>query len=678
MAAAGDDTGDPFPLTEAQKEIWLAAQMGGAAAVAYNESLSLDFRGDFDTGIFRRSLSSVVERHPIVLAAISPDGLTQHVPPGAKLDVSIIGIDKHSPAERESSLQEIISREISDAFDLTAGPLARVRIVKLSQDHHIVIWTAHHIVCDGWSGGLIVYELAKIYSGLAKGNKPQLDSPIPFRQYVTDTFRDEKSSQEAISYWQAQLSELPSPLELPLDHPRPAVRSAQASTVKRPIDSNLHQSLKRLAGQQRTTVVVTLMAVLNTLLHRLTGQSDIVVGLGVAGQAVTGKSCLVGHCVNLLPIRARLEPEKSFLENLQQIKKSVLDAYDHHQSTIGEILKNIKIPRSAGRPPLIEVIFNVDRDPGCNSFEGANFRCDRNAKRALHFDLFFNFVEAPDGLYVECDYNTDLFETATIDRWLGHFEALLASATTDPDVAISRLPILSNAEYWELTDKVIDPSFEFPKDRTLQGWFESQVEKTPNARAVTFEDKHLTYWELNSRANQIAHHLTNLGVGPNSLVGLFVERSFEMVIGILGILKAGAAYLPIDPVYPKGRITFLLEDADAPILLMTAQLASQFPELKTKIVYFDLNAPEIAKEPTHNPPQASSPDDLAYVIYTSGSTGKPKGTLITNFNVVRLLQATEHWYGFDKRDVGPSSTPTRLTSAFGSCGERFCTAGVWW
>jgi amino acid adenylation domain-containing protein len=636
-----------FPLTEPQKEIWLAAQMGGESALAYNESLKLEFHGDFDVELFRDSLREVVKRHPILLASISTDGQSQTIPTGLKLDVPLTDLSSRNESDRNNQLKVMIEREVSVPFDLARGPLARAVIVRLSSEHHVVIWTAHHIVCDGWSGGLIVNELANIYTALKVGKVAELETPVSFREYSISV-EGSAETENALSYWKEQFVDLPAPLDLPTDRPRPFVRSAKASTLKRSIPPSVYASLKRLAGQQRTTMVVLLMAGLKTLLHRLTGQSDIVVGLGVAGQAVSGKNCLVGHCVNLLPIRTKLQEDGSFEANLAAVKRGVLDAYDHHQTTVGSILQHLKVPRNTGRPPLIEVIFNLDRDPGSSRFADLEFDCDRNPKAALHFDLFFNFVEGQKGLYIECDYNTDLFDSSTIERWLAHYETLLEGTALNPAEALDSLPLLKSAELAKLTD-YFGPARTFSKDRTLHQWFEEQAEKTPGRRAVSCQGQDLTYEELNRRANQLAHHLRRIGVEANTLVGLFLDRSLDLVVGILGILKAGGAYLPIDPMYPIDRIAFMLKDAKAPVLLTNSELKLDLPDQSTKVVLVDSKDFEV--ESDKNLQSRSAPDDLAYVIYTSGSTGKPKGSLITHYNVVRLMQATEEWYRFNDRDV---------------------------
>jgi len=628
-----------FPLTEAQKEIWLAAQMGGEAAIAYNESLKLQFRGAFDVEVFREAVRRVVQRHSILLANLSADGQWQRVRPGTKLDVPLSDFSAQNETERERGLTTLIEQEVSEPFDLVAGPLLRVRIARLSTEHHVVIWTAHHIVCDGWSAEVLVSELAVIYSALKQGAQPVLEAPIPFREYALASQADSSVARDAMEYWRQQFADVPAPLDLPTDRPRPAVRSARASTLKRDLDASLHQLLKRTAGRQRTTMVVLLMAALKALLHRLTGQTDLVMGLGVAGQSVTGNTCLVGHCVNLLPVRTRLQAEASFQENLAAVKKNVLDAYDHHQSTIGGILQHLKVPRSAGRPPLVEVIFNLDQDPGAAEFHGVEFACELNPKRALHFDLFFNFVDGPRGLCVECNYNTDLFDAATIERWLRHYQTLLESIAVNPAETLGKLPILTEAERKELTVGWNQAGVEFPKQQTLHEWFERQAEKTPDACAVTFENSHLTYDQLNRRANQVAHHLRALGVGPDVLVGLFVERSLEMVVGILGILKAGGAYVPIDPDYPKERIGYILEDSRAPIVLTQESCVKELPSFAGQSIRLDADWARIAVEPEANPVTQVGPEHLAYVLFTSGSTGRPKGVALEHRTAVTFV----HW-----------------------------------
>jgi amino acid adenylation domain-containing protein len=653
--AAGPDGVDQFPLTEAQKEIWLAAQMGGEAALGYNESLRLEFHGSFDAELFRSAIQQIVQRHPILLASFSADGHWQRVDPTVKLDVPVL--DFSAKQKQGQELEKLIETEVSSSFDLTHGPLLRVRIVRLSNDRHVVVWTAHHIVCDGWSGGLIVSELAKIYSAMKQGTAAALEAPESFRQYAITNQGDSEEARASSEYWVKQFTDIPTPLELPADRLRPAVRTAQAATLKRDLPEPLHAALKKTAGQQRTTLVVLLMAGLKTFLYRITGQTDLVIGLGVAGQAISGQNCLVGHCVNLLPVRSRLEPGSSFQQNLAAVKKSVLDAFEHNQSTIGSILQQIKVPRSPDRPPLVEVIFNIDRDPGAVEFEGLKFECERNPKRALHFDLFFNFVEGPHSLYLECDYNTDLFDASTIKRWLGHLQTLLESIVGAPTQAIDRLPILSETERHQITVRWNDTATKYDDVETLQDWFELQVENTPDALALTSDGQHLTYRELNCRSNQLAHHLKKLGVGPDVPVAVCAERSIEMVVALMGILKAGGCYMPLDPDYPSNRLALMLEDAQPPVILTQKALLARLPAHQVPALCLDSDWDRIASEPDTNLGVRSTRNDAAYVIYTSGSTGKPKGVINIHEAIVNRLQWMQDAYRLTPADRVLQKTP---------------------
>jgi amino acid adenylation domain-containing protein len=621
------DENTAFPLTEAQKEIWLAAQMGGQAAVAYNESLKFEFRGDFDLSAFRQAIQLLVKRHPILLASIDQNGQAQRLQTSLQLSVPLLDLTARSPQEQDHALKDLIEREISHRFDLVSGPLVRAHVVRLAPDSHVVIWTAHHIVCDGWSGGLIVSELGKIYSALKMGRPPELEPALSFRDYAKSNESDAGRQEEVVSYWKRQFSTIPAPLDLPADRPRAAVRTARASTVKREISAALLQDLRRFAGQRRTTLVVLLVSAFKVLLHRLSGQSDLVVGLPVAGQATSGQNCLVGHCVNLIPIRSVLKPDESFDANLAALKKNVLDAFDHSQATIGQILQHVHVPRTPDRPPLVEVIFNVDRELSEVRFQDLQFHCERNAKRALHYDLFLNVVEGPQGIYAECDFNPDLFDPATALRWLGHYETLLESIVSEPSSTLAKLRMLSGDESKTILDVWNDTEAEYAGPPLLHQLVEQQVDRTPTAPAVTFGDETISYCELNKRANQLAHYLRKLHVGPEALVGVFLERSIEMVVSLLAVLKSGAAYVPVDPEYPLERIAFMVRDADCSALLTTAHLRDRLSAVSCPIIDLNQDLPRIEHEPVANPEPRGTGDSLAYVIYTSGSTGNPKGAM---------------------------------------------------
>jgi amino acid adenylation domain-containing protein len=646
-----------FPLTEAQKEIWLASQMGGdAAGAGFNESLRLDFQGDFNEDLFRSAVNQVLKRHPIVFARFSADGQSQEIRPGGSLEIPSFDFSAETAAEQRRKLEDMIDRETSDVFDLTQGPLLRIRIVRLSGNHHVILWTAHHIVCDGWSTGLLISEIGQVYSASRQGVQATLEEPASFRNYALASIADAPGVRDAVAYWREQFTTMPPPLDLPADHARPPARSARAFTAKRKLDARLLPALKQLARQQRTTMVVLLLATLKTLIHRLTGQTDVVIGMGAAGQAITGQNCLAGHCLNLLPIRTHLDADASFQEVLAMVRKGVLDAYDHHQCTLGSILQNLKAPRTTARPPLVEVIFNVDRDSGATSFSGLDLTCDRNPKRALHFDLFLNVVESSQGLLLECDYNTDLFEPATIDRWLQHFETLLESVTSTPAEQIGKLPLLTASERRLITEEWNNTHREYPRGRCLFEYFEDQVERTPDAPAVVYENERLSYRELNGRANQLANYLRKRGVGAETLVPVLMDRSLEMVVSLLGIIKAGGAYVPLDPGNPTERLHILFDDLRAPIVLTQRRYAPLIPGQECALA-LDADASTLVAEPATNPVRLTGGKNAVYVIYTSGSTGKPKGVINIHDGIVNRLLWMQDAYRLDGTDTVLQKTP---------------------
>ncbi|OLC28222.1 MAG: hypothetical protein AUH28_19260 [Acidobacteria bacterium 13_1_40CM_56_16] len=645
------EVGGAFPLTESQKEIWLAAQMGGEAAVAYNESLRFEFRGAFDVQAFRGAIAQLVQRHPILLASVSPDGQWQQIKVGGKLDVPLLDFRGMDKTEQERELAAKIGQEVTERFDLVAGPLLRVRIACLSDDQHVVTWTAHHIVCDGWSVGVLIRELAIIYSALKQGLQPVLPAPFSFREYALSEHPDDAEVRLAMEFWRRQFDEQPPPLELPTDRPRPPIRSAKAAARGWTVDARVQESLKRIAGQQRTTLVVVLMAALQGLLYRLTGETDLVVALAFAGQAVSGKTRLVGQCVNTLPIRTRLKVEASFLENMALVKKSVLDAYDHHQSSLGSIIQHLNMPRDLSRPTLVNVYFNVDRDTSDVRFDGVEFTCEANPKRALHFDLFFNVIEKSHGLSILCTYNTDLFDATTIERWLKYYETLLQGIAANPMEVLGKLPLLPEAESRDLIVGRNATHIEFPK-KTFIEWFETRVGEIPEAQAVAFAREYMTYGELSRRTTQLAHRLKRFGIGPNVLVGIAVERSLDMLVGLLGILKAGGAYVPLDPSFPEDRLAHMVEDSGIRVLVTHRGLDERLRTRPELIVRLDSDWEGIAKESTDPQTLAGAdPERLAYVLYTSGSTGKPNGVEIQHSALINLLLSIQREPGFTSKDT---------------------------
>ena len=641
------------PATESQKEIWASVQMGDAANCAYNESQSLRLRGELDVKVFQSAVEKLVQRHEALRTTFSTDGNTLCIVASRQIEIPIIELSNLEPQEQQEKLASIWRQEVEQPFDLEHGPLFRAKIVKLQPQEHLAILTAHHIICDGWSWAVLMPDLGKLYSGLQQGVVPELEEPDYLSEYAI-LQEEEADSPEAIAteqYWLQQFADSVPVLDFPSDRPRPPLRTFNAAREDWHLNSELVTNLKQLGTKLGCSFMTTILGGFEVWLHRLTGQNDLVVGIPAAGQAALGQYNLVGHCVNLLPLRSQINGEKSFSDYLQARRSAVLDAYDHQQFTFGSLVKKLVLPRDSSRIPLVPIIFNVDQalDSDRLPFVDLEVEFFSNPRAFENFELFINATESHGELILECQYNTNLFDADTIRRRMAEFETLLLGIVANPNQIIAKLPILPAVEQ-QLLATWNNTQTAYPQDICIHQLFETQVEKAPDAIAVVFEDRQISYRELNQRANQLAHYLQSLGVGSEVLVGLCVERSLEMVVGVLGILKAGGAYVPLDYAYPQERLAFMLQDAQVSVLLTQEKLKSGLPNHQAEIVCLDSNWQSIdygLDNPTHN----VTSHNLAYVIYTSGSTGQPKGVQIQHQSAVNLLNAIAKEPGLTAEDT---------------------------
>ncbi|MGV0103655.1 Non-ribosomal peptide synthetase [Nostoc sp. DSM 114160] len=641
------------PATESQKEIWASVQMGDAANCAYNESQSLRLKGELDVKLFQSAVEKLVQRHEALRTTFSTDGNTLCIVASRQIEIPIIELSNLEPQEKQEKLASILRQEVEQPFDLEHGPLFRAKIVKLQPQEHLAILTAHHIICDGWSWAVLIPDLGKFYSGLQQGIVPELEEPDYLSEYAI-LQEEEADSPEAIAteqYWLQQFADVPV-LDFPSDRPRPPLRTFNAAREDWHLNSELVANLKQLGTKLGCSFMTTILGGFEVWLHRLTRQNDLVVGIPAAGQAALGQYNLVGHCVNLLPLRSQINGEKSFSDYLQTRRSAVLDAYDHQQFTFGSLVKKLVLPRDSSRIPLVPIIFNVDQalDSDRLPFIDLEVEFFSNPRAFENFELFINATESHGELILECQYNTNLFDADTIRRRMAEFETLLFGIVANPNQIIAKLPILPAVEQ-QLLARWNNTQTAYPQDICIHQLFETQVEKTPDAIAVVFENEQISYRELNQQANQLAHYLQSLGVGPEVLVGLCVERSLEMVIGVLGILKAGGAYVPLDYAYPQERLAFMLQDAQVSVLLTQEKLKSGLPNHQAKIVCLDSNWQSINNSGLDNPTDNVTAYNLAYVIYTSGSTGQPKGVQIQHQSAVNLLQAIAKEPGLTAEDT---------------------------
>ncbi|CAN7236847.1 amino acid adenylation domain-containing protein [Bosea sp. LjRoot90] len=632
-----------LPLTEAQSEIWLSDQTGPEASAAFNESVSLTLDGDIDPLRLAEAVRQVAARHAILNARFSPDGETMRISPSGAFPIAIS--DLCGEPDPQAAFHARIETYASRPYDLVQGPVAEAEIIRLGERKHVLILSAHHIVCDGWSTNVLLDEIATAYrSGVGS-----LTAPMSFAEYATATRHDVRT-EEAATYWTGMFAELPAPLELPADRPRQAQRSFRGGTRTSFIDAELYRKVKAAGAKRRRTLFATLFTGFQVLLLRLSGQRDPVIGVPAAGQSLLEGPSPVGHCVNFLPIRGGIDPAEPFSTHLDKVGRIILDAYDHQSFTLGALLKRLRVPPVSGRLPLVEVQFNLERLAGNLDFgPGTKAGAEPNPKAFSTFDLYFNIGESDEGLRIDCCYGADLFDAATIDRWLGHYRTLLAAFVANPDMVIAAMPLIEGDERQRLVSEINDTQVAFQlDDGTIQA-FERQVQQQPEAIAVSCGDQQLSYAALNAWADRIAAELTARVDAPESRIGLLIERSPALVAGMLGALKAGFPYVPLDPVMPKARIQRILRDSEA-VALLTAGLldpAVVEPDERVMLIDVDQTTANLAGIRT----AATTPDHLAYVIYTSGSTGAPKGVEVTHGGLSNLLFSMAKEPGFISSDT---------------------------
>lgn len=647
------------PLTDAQKELWFQSQMGDDASRAYNESIALQMDGPLNRQALERALQELVNRHESLRTTFSIHGEYQEI--ASTLPIKIIYTKAGDLDHAEEARKEWRKGVVQQVFDLEKGPLLRAYLMTIEEERSLLVLVYHHIIVDGWSVSTLLEELSALYSAFCQGKAYQLPEPVQYREYVEMQNRKQEGSEmlAAERYWVEQLAGLPPFLELPTDTPRPAVKTYNGAYYHTKIEPLLSKRLKKVGAQHNCTLFTMLLASFETLLHRLTGQDDIVVGIPAAGQMSVGNRPLVGHCVNLLPLRSQINGDTTFSEHLTSVKRVLLDAYEHQIYPFIRLVKTLNLPRDPARSPLISVLFNLDRPVGSGGLEFWNLTINGVTEPAdtAKVDLFLNLAETEDGIQVDCNYNTDLLSAKTVQRWMEYWRTLLEHVAENPRQRLAELDLLTEAARHQLLVAWNNTATDRSSETCLHYLFQAQAEQTPDAPALIFENTSLTYRELDLKSNQLAHALQARGVGVETLVGICAERSLEMVIGILGILKAGGAYVPLDPTYPRERLAFLLKDTHVPVLLTQQHLLSRLPSISTDIVCLDRDWETIAQESTASVGEVAGAENLIYVIYTSGSSGTPKGVMNCHSALSNRIAWMQKAYGLTSADRVLQKTP---------------------
>ncbi|MDK4740181.1 amino acid adenylation domain-containing protein [Rhizobium sp. CNPSo 3464] len=634
------------PLTEAQTEIWLAAQAGDEASCSFNESFSLKLEGAFDEKAFRKAIDTVVDRHDAFHIRFDRSGQFFHFIPDFKLDLPLVD------GANEAHLRQIIEDEALTPFDLVNGPLVRASIVKLGHDKHVFVFTGHHIVCDGWSINVFVDELSTAYAAYQQGEMPHFEPALSFAAYSTDFAPKPEKSGATEQFWLDQFKTVPDLPEMPLDRPRPEYRSFAGGTCTGFIGEEVYKTLKKAGAKSGATLFSTLLATLQVTISRLSGQEDIVIAIPSAGQSLVGDQILVGHCVNLLPLRQTVTSTESFVTHLKATQQLVFQAFEHQDYTYGTLVRKLGIKRDSRRLPLTEIQFNLERMAGGGAFGNLKPTIEPNAKAFSNFDMFFNMIEAADHIRIDVDYNADVFDRATIERWIGHFSTLAAALAKDMERKVSELSLLTADEKSWLIESLNHTAMDYNHDEFAFSLFARKAAEHPHAVAAEHDGHTITYGELETRSNQLALYLQMAIPEPGQRIALLVERSLEMIVALLAVMKAGHTYVPMDPAHPEPRLRQTLDIARVGGLICDSDEMARLAASGTPIIRTDKDAKAIGS--MTGATLKSLPTDTtapAYIIFTSGSTGMPKGVEVSHRALTNFLLSMAKEPGFTANDT---------------------------
>ncbi|WJQ55742.1 pyoverdine non-ribosomal peptide synthetase PvdD [Pseudomonas aeruginosa] len=646
--------GEPLRLSYAQERQWFLWQLEPESA-AYHIPSVLRLRGRLDLDALQRSFDSLVARHETLRTRFRLDGdeARQEIAASMALPLDIVAL---GPLE-EGALARQVETTIARPFDLERGPLLRVSLLRLAEDDHVLVLVQHHIVSDGWSMQVMVEELVQLYAAYSRGLELALPAlPIQYADYALwqRSWMEAGEKERQLAYWTGLLGGEQPVLELPFDRPRPVRQSHRGAQFILELDIDLSQALRRVAQQEGATAFALLLASFQALLYRYSGQADIRVGVPIANRNRVETERLIGFFVNTQVLKADLDGRMGFDELLAQARQRALEAQAHQDLPFEQLVEALQPERSLSHNPLFQVLFNYQSEIRSVTPEVQleDLRLEGLAwdGQTAQFDLTLDIQEDENGIWASFDYATDLFDASTVERLAGHWRNLLRGIVANPRQRLGELPLLDAPERRQTLSEWNPAQRECAVQGTLQQRFEEQARQRPQAVALILDEQRLSYGELNARANRLAHCLIARGVGADVPVGLALERSLDMLVGLLAILKAGGAYLPLDPAAPEERLAHILDDSGVRLLLTQGHLLERLPR-QAGVEVLAIDGLVLDGYAESDPLPTLSADNLAYVIYTSGSTGKPKGTLLTHRNALRLFSATEAWFGFDERDV---------------------------
>ncbi len=643
-----------FPVSFTQERFWYFDQLE-SNNTAHNLIMTLHINASLNVSVFKHSLNLLIQHHAILRTTfiLVEEQLTQVINPTLIVPLPVVNLYDLPKSMQDAELLRLAKLEAQHHFDLAQGPLIRTTLLRLGTNEYVLLMNIHHIIADGRSLIMFYQELATLYSTSSNGECASL--PVLSTQYAEFSIQQRELVQKGIfadqlAYWKQQLMGAPTTLDLPVDRSYATVSTYRGAIHEFVFSKHLTQALRALHRQEGVTLYRVLVAAFQALLYRYTGQEDIVIGSPVAGRVKAETKQVFGPFINTVAIRTDLSNNPTFRELLARVNTVVTSALAHQDIPFEYLVRELQPERNAGRNPLFQVLLNMR--PGLPALPlGWVLEAINLTGSSTMFDLSLELTERPEELIGLFQYNAELFDVATIQRMIGHWQTLLEGVIADPSQRIAELPLLTEQERRQILIELNDTQKTYPANQCIHQLFETQVERTPNAIAVIYEDVQLTYRELNVRANQLAHYLQRIGVGPEVLVALCIERSLEMMIGLLGILKAGGTYMPLDPTYPSERLAFMMTDAEPLVLVTQQHLVAYLPTHETKVICLDSDVALLEQQSQANLTSTVTPDNLAYVIYTSGSTGRPKGVQILQRAVVNFLTSMQSQPGLTEQDT---------------------------
>ncbi len=655
-----------FPLSFAQQRLWFLEQYEPDTSM-YNIPEALIVTGPLNRDVLQKTLNAIIARHETLRTTfVAIDGLPmQVIADFTPIELPYIDLRNLPKEIREAEAMRMKHEEAVRPFQLAKGPLLRVALLQTEDTEYVLLLSMHHIISDGWSKGIFMRELITLYQAFLHGAADAQDClpalPIQYADFAVWQRERLQGSvlKGQLDYWREKLADIPT-LQLPTDHPRPMIASVSGAAAARRLSPELSQQLNAISRETKSSLFMVMLTAFTVLLMRYTGQEDIAVGTVIANRNYTDIENLIGFFVNTLVMRVDLSGKPTFKELLARVRDVCFGAYAHQDLPFEQLVEEIQPKRDLSGNPLAQVTFILQNAPAAHAqLSDLVITPIETEIETSKFDLTVYAIESNGGLILDAEYKSALFEKATVERMLAHLEIILQAAMDNPDQAVTHMPLLTAMEQQQILREWNTGSAKFASDAAIHELFERRAAAAPDAIALACDGSQITYGTLNTRANQLAHYLRGIGAGPDVYVALSVERDLDLIVGVLGILKSGSAYVPLDPNYPRERLSFILNDIDAPVLVTQQALLPQVPARQfmsdgitpMRVVCLDSDWETIAANSAENPNNQTNLQNIAYVIFTSGSTGTPKGVMITHQNVVRLFYATKDWYGYGANDI---------------------------